>query len=164
MTTVSDDFKALFELRTHCWAYFEYHARQRTQMFNYFILSSGVFANAISMLIRDEQFFIGCLFSTFAAATAIIFTLLDLRNKSLVRTAEAALYSIENELMSVAAIPNLITPFINEVARDEQRSWIPRVVVKHGFLVEGFNLAAAIGFTFLAGYLASKALGENPLC
>ena len=36
----------------YAWNWFEFHAKQRTTMFNYFLVSVGIFANAAVLAIR----------------------------------------------------------------------------------------------------------------
>lgn len=77
------------------WKWFEYHATQRTTMFNYFLIIIGILAAAFVSSIDGEyaNLQLGLAFS--GIVLAIIFLLLDVRNEQLIDLAEEAIAELE---------------------------------------------------------------------
>ena len=95
--SLSDRVKTL---HTYAWNYFDFHAKQRIQIFNFFILSAGVWAGAIGWLLRSDigaqyvpiPLFVG-------AIMCLGFLALDRRNTQLVEIGEDILRYIEEKYL-----------------------------------------------------------------
>lgn len=67
----------------YAWKYFSFHADQRTKMFNFMLLGMGIFATALVTAIDKKLDLEAALLSTGAAIVALVFCLLDRRNRAL---------------------------------------------------------------------------------
>jgi hypothetical protein len=69
----------------YAWKWFSYHADQRVKMFNYMLLIFGIFAaGLINALDKNLPKVAAVCLAFFAAILAVIFSLLDRRNRDLV--------------------------------------------------------------------------------
>ena len=90
----------LFEHRfDYAWNYFDFHAKQRTTIFNFFLIFIGFILNAYATIYAkadaNPPLLIGlAIFGIFAT---ICFIVLDRRNEELVDIAEAILIALEND-------------------------------------------------------------------
>ena len=83
----------------YAWDWFKAHAKQRTDMFNYFLIITGVLANAYVSLRKDGHPYLARELGVLGIVTAVGFLLLDCRNKALVDKSSKILAFIErNEL------------------------------------------------------------------
>ncbi len=90
----------LMEIRfDYAWKYFDFHAKQRTTMFNFFILFSGVLANAYVLLFNNNYYFLSIFVAFLGVSIAIIFIFIDRRNEELVHIAEDVLLCLEREVL-----------------------------------------------------------------
>lgn len=86
-------------LRKLAWDYFQLHSSQRLTTFNfYLVISSVVAAGLVSTFQKDYRMprggiLLGCLLLFFS----FVFWMLDRRNRTLIKNAEAALRFYENE-------------------------------------------------------------------
>ncbi len=89
----------LAELRLeYAWNFFEFHAKQRTTMFNYFLIAVGIFANAAVLAIRFTDYWIVPAVLLFTAAfLCFAFRYLDCRNVQLTEVGEDVLDKMEEE-------------------------------------------------------------------
>lgn len=99
MTDQVDDQFELEKLRfDYAWKWFNFHADQRIKMFNYMLVTFGIFAagivNALDKQIPHKVIAILCFF---ASLLALIFVLLDKRNKYLVWLGEDVLVHLERQ-------------------------------------------------------------------
>ncbi len=94
----------LFELRKlqfeYAWKWFSFHADQRTKVFNFMLILVGVLAagtvSALDKCLPSAAYAVLC----FAGAgLAIIFSLLDRRNRDLVWLGEEALIRLERDVI-----------------------------------------------------------------
>jgi hypothetical protein len=89
----------LFENRLkYAWDYFDFHARQRTTMFNFFVLFVGFVLNAYATLLKDHSY-IAMIVAFVGAILVIFFLMFDRRNEELVHIAEAVLESLEKDVL-----------------------------------------------------------------
>lgn len=91
---VGDLLKLRFE---YAWGHFEYHARQRMIMFHFFLIITGVLANAYVLLIRESLLEMGTGLAVVAAFICGGFIALDWRNAQLVKMGEEVLRKLEEE-------------------------------------------------------------------
>jgi|ERR1700674_206904 len=84
----------------YAWKWFSFHADQRIKMFNYMLVVFGIFAagivNALDKQLPDLVIASLCFI---AALLALIFTLLDRRNRDLVWLGEDVLMHLEREVI-----------------------------------------------------------------
>jgi hypothetical protein len=79
----------------YAWKWFDYHADQRTKMFNYMLIAMSLFANAIVTSIDKNLCLVATALCVVSSIVAIIFARLDFRNQTLVRFGEDVLRQIE---------------------------------------------------------------------
>ena len=96
-----DDPNELGKLQLdYAWKWFSFHADQRTKMFNYMLALFGLFAAAIATTLDKPG--MGNLtpwLCWLAALLALIFALIDTRNRTLVWFGEDVLISLEKEFL-----------------------------------------------------------------
>jgi len=81
------------------WKYFDFHAKQRTTMFNFFILFAGMLANAYVLLLNKDFFLLSLLTAIFGMFISFTFIFIDRRNEELVHIAEDVLLYIEKNFL-----------------------------------------------------------------
>jgi hypothetical protein len=93
----------------YAWAWFEFHAKQRTTVFNYFLLAASLVITAYATLMKDGWYPLAALVSAVGAAAAIGFLGLEFRNTQLVGWGERMLVQSERNFLfaqiKMAAIP-----------------------------------------------------------
>ena len=86
----------------YAWKWFEFHAKQRTTMFHYFLLITGILANAFVGLleVRQNNVWVWALgIGLLGVFTSLTFFLLDVRNKQLVKIGQEALNQLEGDVV-----------------------------------------------------------------
>src|SRR5690348_4185358 len=85
----------------YAWKWFSYHADQRVKMFNFMLIVLGIFASAIVSAVGNKELPIGfaAVLCFVAAALALIFPLLDRRNRDLVWLGEELLTHLEKTVI-----------------------------------------------------------------
>ena len=81
----------------YAWGWFQFHAKQRMDMFNYFLIVTGILATAFVDLAKDGHPHLAKTLAVLGAVTAIGFLILDLRNKHLVDKSVFILRVLEKE-------------------------------------------------------------------
>ncbi len=61
----------------YAWKYFDFHATQRTTMFNFFLIFSGFFIGACATLLKEEQYVLTGILSSFGAVISLRFIFLE---------------------------------------------------------------------------------------
>ncbi len=118
----------------YAWKYFEYHAKQRTTVFNFFILFSGILFAALTVLLDDDKHLLLIIFSFFGLIITLCFLNLERRNQELVTVGEMALIYLESGLFEesyendcrlkqiprglLGLIPELWKLIFNDLTRD----------------------------------------------
>jgi len=82
---------------SYAWNLFDFHAKQRVSMFNYFLIITGIFANGIIVSWKTDIHWIPVGLGLLGTITSLGFILLDYRNKQLVEMAEDVLLKIETD-------------------------------------------------------------------
>ena len=143
----------------YAWRYFAYHAKQRVTMFNFFLLGSGVIANAYGLLLRGESHLQAGGVALVGLLVCVIFFMLDIRNRQLVHLGEDALRRVEKDYLlsseqvnSNHKVPEYLI-MTREIQIGEPSSWY-----KHGTLIKLLEGAAAIGFLVAAAHSFFMAL------
>ncbi|HFQ7086731.1 TPA: hypothetical protein ACHSON_002240 [Raoultella planticola ATCC 33531] len=82
----------------HAWKYFEIHSQQRVSIFNFFLGATGLVATGIGICIQQGGNFhyLSFALSVFLIFSSFIFWKLDQRTSMLIKSAEAALESLES--------------------------------------------------------------------
>src|SRR5574342_544478 len=82
---------------TYVWDWWKFHAKQRTDMFNYFLIVTGILANAYVSLLKDKggQPALAIGLGVLGALASVGFCLLDVRNRRQLERATAILQRIE---------------------------------------------------------------------
>lgn len=83
----------------YAWNWFNFHADQRTKMFNFMLIGLGVFAAATVSAFEKKLFFEATLISFVASITAIVFRRLDRRNRDLYVVAMDVLINAEQHML-----------------------------------------------------------------
>lgn len=86
-------------LRALGWDYFEFHARQRTQMFHFFILSAGVLGGAVGLRLAGGLGQFAWILLLLGALLSIVFLALDRRNTQFVQIGEDLLRFVEDKYL-----------------------------------------------------------------
>ncbi len=91
---VNDLVKIQFD---YAWKWFDFHARQRTSMFNFYVIVVAAVFGAIGALLREDQAnaTIIVIFCIFGIATSLIFFGFDRRNIRLLSYGEVTLIWLE---------------------------------------------------------------------
>ncbi|MET3334590.1 MULTISPECIES: RipA family octameric membrane protein [Bradyrhizobium] len=144
--------KMRFELS---WRYFDFHARQRTQLFHFFaILSPFIFGGCFYLI--KERGSIGVLPSILApcagALLVIVFFGLDRRNRQMIDVAERALMLLEQHLLfsSFRRLDLFPGPFTIEHRENDRR--LLKMLRGHTVLIAIVYLLAFCAFVALAAY------------
>jgi hypothetical protein len=91
--------KMRFELS---WRYFDFHARQRTQLFHFFIILAPFMFGGCFYLFKERDlvgYMPGQIASCAGAILALIFLGLDRRNRQIIQLSERAIRLIEAQLL-----------------------------------------------------------------
>ena len=145
----------------YAWRFFELHARQRIMVFNFFLLGSGVLANAYGLLLREGLHLHAGAVSAVGLLVCIISFALDVRNHQLVLLGEDALIRIERDflLLPSQVVSNRNSPEYLILTREREQSqtsfWF-----KHKTLIRSLEAVVACGFFLAALQSVSNGLGS----
>lgn len=90
-----------FNIRQYAWDYFQLHAGQRLKTFEFYIvISTLLLSGYVISLKEDSLIFIGIVIGFLLIVLSFVFWKLDVRNKQLIKNAEQALKTIEDEVIS----------------------------------------------------------------
>ena len=135
----------LFKARMdYAWNYFTFHARQRTTMFNFFIVFSGLLLNGCVLLYEKHSWQFLLVASVLGIFITIFFIFLERRNEELVHAAEDILFYLEKE--------KLFADFERDVDFPNQRNTI-------GILDTSQRIEIPLGFFMREEFYKSK--GRN---
>lgn len=146
--------------------HFKFHAGQRTTMFHFFLIASGIFANAIAVLFGNKLYFAAGIVALVGAFISLGFMCLDKRNAHLVKYGEHVLKFLEErELFKGERYEGVTLGFmlredreVNSPTETRQKLlkhsvWMP--LIQFVALIV-FVAAAAVFFTY-SGCLFEKA-------
>src|SRR5690349_4572847 len=102
-TKAEADAKALEWARTYAWDWFEYHAGQRTSMFNYGIAAAAILAAGFGSAF-EKHAMVAFAVGLVGAVVSFSFFRLDARNRYLVDCGEDVLRSVEFTLFEKVAV------------------------------------------------------------
>ena len=83
----------------YAWNWFNFHAEQRTKMFNYMLIGMGIFATAFVTAVDKKLALEAAVLSSAAAFVALVFFLIDQRNRELYIAAMDVLIDAEKEVV-----------------------------------------------------------------
>lgn len=109
----------------HAWRYFELHAKQRTDVFNYFLVLSGAVAAGLATTLQGTPRFasLGIALGILLALVSFVFWKLDQRVSFLIKRAESALADVEQSLPARCAHLFLSEPNATKVAASAASYW-----------------------------------------
>lgn len=99
----------------YAWKYFDFHAKQRTTMFNFFLIFTGLIVNGYVQLVKEKSFILAIIIALSGVIITIAFVALERRNEELVHIAEDILKSLEEDI--------LFTGYIRHVRYPNRRDW-----------------------------------------
>jgi len=155
--------KMRFELS---WRYFDFHARQRTQLFHFFILLAPFMFGGCFYLFKEREmvgYMPGELASCVGALLAFFFYGLDRRNRQIIHASERAIRLIETQLLftdfrSITENGVLFRGVLTtEMAENDKR--ILKSVRGHSFLVGAVYWVAFAAFALLLAYFVRVQTG-----
>lgn len=91
---LSDVDKTAFD---YAWKWFDFHGKQRMQLFNYFLIITGILANAYVTALDKKFFSVGVIVCVLGVLQSLGFIVFDIRNRDLTERAERALHVFEHE-------------------------------------------------------------------
>ena len=143
---------ALAQIRfEYAWRYFALHAKQRVTMFSFFLLGSGIIANAYGLLLREQLHWQAGGVATIGLLVAVVSCMLEKRNHTLVDLGEDALLRIEKDYLS--PLGNLTvndkSPEYMILSHEREVGEPPRWQ-KHGALIQTLEVVVALGFAVAA--------------
>jgi hypothetical protein len=83
----------------YAWKWFEFHAEQRTKMFNYMLIGMGIFATAFVTAVDKKLALEAAVLSSAAVLVALVFAFIDHRNRHLYVVAMDVLIDDEKRLV-----------------------------------------------------------------
>lgn len=155
------------------WKHFEFHARQRTTMFNFFVIILGVVVTGFVAAVREEGV---RYFAPYIALTgmfvSVAFLFLDIRNTQLLEFSERIIYEIERRYLflgfkssevgtafSTVANGQLGTLYREKLERDPQEwgigesrklsrfwLWLRNRFAMHKFWIRAVVIISIVGF------------------
>jgi len=132
----------------YAWRWFEYHAKQRISMFNFFLVASGLLATGYVDALKQSNGHLGGVLSLFGMVIAIVFTRLDQRNARLVYLGEDVLRRLEKESLFHDSFRGL-----DEQNRETTPGMLSREIdepfppcMKHSGLLPATEYIVALGF------------------
>jgi len=112
--------------REHAWQWFAFHAAQRMQTFNFFLVATAFLVAAYAGLL-DKRPFAALIVAVVGAWLAFWFTRLDHRNRQLVKAGEKALSLFEHALAERLQQPTL--KILESVEQSERGASSYRIVI-----------------------------------
>jgi hypothetical protein len=152
--------KIRFEL---VWRHFEFHARQRTTMFHFFIILMPFLSGGCFILFKEREV-VGsfpAIVSAFGGALlASIFFLLDQRNKQLYRVSKGALSLLEQQFLFASYRPLRAAgaDYPGVISIETQR-YGDHNLLKHSLLMGAVYWLAVAMFLVLAVYFLAVRQG-----
>ena len=101
----------------YAWKWFDFHAEQRTKMFNYMLIGMGIFATAFVTAVDKKLELEAALLSSVAVIVALVFCFIDYRNRQLYLVAMDVLIDVERNLAFAGRKDNTFLDHRNESQR-----------------------------------------------
>ena len=150
---VETDRELLHFKLDYAWRWFALHTKQRVTMFSYFLVASGILANAYGLLLREELWAAAIAAAGIGCMVGLVSWGLDSRNRQLVKLGEEVLTEIERKYLfpTEPRSENGDSPTFGILYR-EARGREPILLFKHRFLIGSLEIVVAIGFFVAALY------------
>lgn len=81
----------------YAWKWFDFHAKQRMQLFNFFVIITGVLATAFATAYDKDLHYVSLAVCLLGSIAAIGFIVFDIRSRELTRYAEDVLDKLEQD-------------------------------------------------------------------
>jgi hypothetical protein len=138
----------------YAWKWFNFHAEQRTKMFNYMLVGLGILATAIATMVQKGLALEASCLSAAGVLLCIAFWFMDYRNRYLYSLAQGVLLQIETTQLfpgeSETGIVKELSqreggpkPWRTGIAGGQHRFWMPLVIIVFAILF-GSAIALAI--------------------
>ena len=124
----------------YAWKWFDFHAEQRTKMFNYMLIGMGIFATAFVTAVDKKLELEAALLSSVAVIVALVFCFIDHRNRQLYLVAMDVLIDIERNLAFAGRPGNTFLDHLNKPKRygiSSRVAWEDMSKAEQGRLDEG---------------------------
>ena len=121
----------------YAWGWWQFHGKQRTDMFSYYLVITGILANAYVNVWKDSRLGFGTGVAILGILASIGFLLLDIRNRQQLAAANTALEKIETHGLGVT-LANIDPPIVHP-------NWIGPLVT-HRFVFRAIELLVAAGW------------------
>ena len=135
----------------YAWHWFSLHANQRVTMFNYFLVGSGVLANAYGLLLREDLWGMATVAAGMGFIVGLVALGLDSRNRQLVNLGEDLLIDIERTYLFPASRSD-DNDSSSGILYRETKQGEPLFLLKHWFLIGLLEVLVASGFAAAALY------------
>ena len=137
----------------YAWRWFALHTKQRVTMFNYFLVASGILANAYGLLLREELWGAAIVAASIGCTVGLVSWGLDVRNRQLVKLGEEVLTDIETKcLFPVESLSGPADSPSSGILAREAKGREPSLLFKHRFLIGSLEVVVAGGFLAAALY------------
>ena len=140
----------------YAWRWFALHAKQRVTMFSYFLVASGILANAYGLLLREKHWEAAIAVAIIGCLAGVVSVGLDARNHQLVKLGEEVLADIEREHLFQAKprSGDYDSPIHGILSREKKRGE-PFFLFKHWVLIRSLEAVCAVVFLAAAVYACS---------
>lgn len=134
----------------YAWGWFQFHAKQRTDMFNYFLIVTGILATAFVDLGKEGHPHLARTLAGLGVITASGFLLLDLRNKRLVDKSAHILDVLEKteifaDFRDTKNNPLGLCKDHLDYTFEKIPRWLDRMT-HHSFIFRGIEFIVAVGW------------------
>lgn len=142
-------------LLDYAWKWFDFYARQRTTMFNFYIILSSLILNAYFVAHKDAQ---GAVLASgvcvLGIVSSVLFVLIDYRNRQLIDSGEQMLLALEERGCFSEEFPIKVNGrFIGLMRKEkeERGGTIERGWLRHKYLLPAVYGAFFLTFALLLG-------------
>ena len=148
--TEDDQRRELMNLKfEYAWRHFSLHAKQRVQMFHFFLLGSSFLASGYGLLIREQLYWPAVVLAFAGVLVGIASLILDKRNAALVDLGEDALKCVEREYLLGEATGK---PQETAIMSYEECYKAPEWWQKHKTVIRALEGSAIIAFAGATAY------------
>jgi hypothetical protein len=162
-STMDDLTKMQFD---YAWKWFDFHAKQRTTLFNYFMVIVGILANALVTALKEGYQTLIIPIGILGATTSLAFIVFDIRNRHLVRQAEDVLEKLEDDHIYPAEFQGGARKRLGfmvveraSTMREGQARGFWKSFLKHKWWIRGLEFAVGVCFVaslFLPAHSAQR--------
>jgi|SRR6266853_876289 len=125
----------------YVWDWWKFHAKQRTDMFNYFLIITGILANAYVNLLKDSHLNLTLGLGILGFITSIGFYLLDVRNRRQLARANEILQKIETNGLFSDLLINDKSAVLADIGGTK--------LYKHKLVFRGIEVLVAVGWLIM---------------